>query len=335
MKIIGSERIIDFNKLQKNSNTFINDIKENKQISLFSSGRSAIYNLFTKIIKNQTILFPDYYCEEIINPILKTNNNIVFYKINSDFSVTFDNIKLNKNIKYIFIIDYFGFRNYELYEFAKNNNLKIISDRTHSLFSDFPLSDYDIGSFRKLFPVPDGGFVISSKRIKTIPNDNQWIYYKMYSKILRYIYEKQYTNTVLEKYYVEYSEYSEKNIIMDNSSISKISLFIIEHYSIKKYLQKRKLNFNFIKKHISSSFIIPIFSKLDKSTVPQCFPILINKRNRIKNKLHKEKIFIPVLWRNKNSISKKILNLHTDEEYNKKDIEREIFTLMSVYESIK
>ena len=79
---------------------------------LFSHSRSSLY-FSLKLIslkKNETILIPDYNCNSFMTSIRKLSINYKTYPINSDLNFNINNLKkkVNKNIKAIVIVNYFG-----------------------------------------------------------------------------------------------------------------------------------------------------------------------------------------------------------------------------------
>ncbi len=325
MHIIGSERLIDFSTLMKCENDFIDNIKSNGYIYTFSNGRSAIYNLMKKLKSIKTILFPDFYCPSMIIPIRMAKRHIITYKINSKFkAVKSDLLRNIRKCDAIFITDYFGQRDYNLYEIARKFKKIIIIDRTHSLLSDFNENgDYEILSLRKIFPVPDGGMIISKNKLAINPNRSIGKAYmeKSYSKLLRYIYEKVDNSSIIENYYVEFSQSSENKLLISNRDISPLSLHIVSHYNIDTAKKNRIINYKYLVKKFSGNKNIII--AIDKMPlIPQSMPIYIKNRNRIKSILHKHNIYIPILWRSKKIFSKKLLNIPIDDEYSIKDMNK-------------
>ncbi len=325
MHIIGSERLIDFSTLMKYENDFIEKIRNNGYIYTFSNGRSAIYNLMKKLKSVKTILFPDFYCPSMIIPIKIAKTHIITYKINSKFkAVKSDLLRNIKKCDAVFITDYFGQRDHVIYDIAKKFNKIIIIDRTHSLLSDFDKSgDYEILSLRKIFPVPDGGIILSKNKLAISPNRPIEKAYmeKSYSKILRYIYEKVDNSSIIEDYYVEFSQSSENNLLICNKEISPLSLHIINHYNINNAKGNRKRNYKHLLKKLSGNRNIMVAMD-EMPLVPQSMPVYIKKRNSIKSGLQKYNIYIPILWRSDKSFSKELLNIPIDDEYSINDMNK-------------
>ncbi|MEO0288615.1 MAG: hypothetical protein ABIN00_03170 [candidate division WOR-3 bacterium] len=329
MKIVGSERILFDNFKEEFEEPFQNFNFRKKYF--FSSGRGALKNVAYYLKENEyRVLFPDYFCEEMLTPFLDENVDIKFYKIRNNLSSDTDSLKKEKSKKTaIFITDYFGFQDENLLKLSKEKGFLTVRDITHSLLSRFQFSSSDVvvGSLRKMFPVPDGGVLFTDlKNFKKFRKSSDEGYYigKIVSKLYREIFENYgYEKDFFEKMYVYHSHKSEKEIGDIPKNISRFSLNFLKIYDIKRASQKRKENFNFL---LNDDFVNEkaIFKNLPEDVVPQSFPIKIENRDFVKSEIQKYKIFLPILWRCQNKLSEKILNIPVDEEYSKKDLKRTI-----------
>lgn len=82
-------------------------------VRFVTSGKRAIALALQqmKIGKNDKVLLPAYHCIAMVEPVVQANATPVFYKINSDTSVDFDDIqaRLDNSIKLLIVVNYFGF----------------------------------------------------------------------------------------------------------------------------------------------------------------------------------------------------------------------------------
>jgi len=325
MKILGSERIIYDNFKEEFQKPFQNFKFSRKYF--YSSGRGAIKNVAYFLKKNgYKIFFPDYYCVEMLKPLKEENVKIEFYKILPDFKADLKFLKKIKKEKIaLYIVDYFGFQDENLIKSSKESGILTVRDITHSFLSNFDFSSSDIvlGSLRKLFPIVDGGILFTNlKNFEMIKKNCKEDFYikKLFSKLYREICENyKYKSDHFENLYLYYSIKGEESIGYTPKNISKFSLNLLKIYDFENASTKRKNNFNYLllDPYISKK---AIFKSLPKDVVPQSFPIKIKVRDIVKRELQKYKIFLPILWRCENEISKKILNIPIDEEYSKKDL---------------
>lgn len=327
MRVIGSERAIDFTVLGK-PNDFLGKISEKAHMYTYSSGRNAIYNLM-KHLACKRILFPDFYCPSMLIPLKMAKKSVIFYRINRHFSaVKSDYENKLRQCDVVFIADYFGQRDLWAVDTARHGNKTIIIDRTHSLLGTFDVhGDYEIASMRKLFPVPDGGIVISHSGrmpVKTTKRrTEEFTLHKTYAKILRYMDEHINHSPALEQYYVQYSQSSEQSMQLGDYDISPLSLHIVNHYPVDTAIKNRKRNYQYLHKHMDNHACMPI----EMPPVPQSMPIYINRRSRIKKYMERWGIYAPVLWRSSKSYASQLLNLPIDEEYSNEDMKRLIKVL--------
>jgi len=322
-KIIGSERIFDSRFLMKRKNSIFEDLYPEKRINCLSSGRSAIKALFEQIFTPKRLLAPDFNCIEVMNALNNSKAAFDIYPIRSNFCADLDILKKltdAKNYDSIYIVDYFGLRDSKLFDFAKRSGLKIIIDRTHSLFNKHKsFGDYELGSLSKLFPVPDGGFLVlkSGESVNISKSVSDFCNIKLNSKVKKFVYNKYFMTSSLEAEYLQDSEKAEKMISDKALSISPFSKSIIDFYDIEKAAAKRIRNRNILLNLIDNS-LIASFSE----EIMQSLPLFIPQRDRVKLSIQKNKVFLPILWRGSKDFQQMLINLPIDEEYSAADMNR-------------
>ena len=138
---------------------FINK-KSEKNDLFFVSGRNAI-TFILKSLNAKKCLLPNYLCESVY----KCFSNFDYYKITNEFQIDLqyltDLIKENK-YDLILIINFFGYidKNIKhIEDFCKKNNILILEDFTHNLFSNKLYGDICVCSYRKTLPTPFGSII--------------------------------------------------------------------------------------------------------------------------------------------------------------------------------
>ena len=114
--------------------------------------------------KPDTVLLPGYLCTIIVDPFVNEFNS-EYYDIEKDLSIDPEKIELilkSRQIKILYIIHYYGFLHKnlkELSQLCKKYNVLLWEDHAHSALSriSYEYADAIIFSFRKLYPIPDGG----------------------------------------------------------------------------------------------------------------------------------------------------------------------------------
>ena len=328
-KVIGGEFDIDISK--------IGAMSENNNELLFSSGRSALFSILKSIsnVKHQQfskVLLPDYLCDSVLNAVKKTNYKIEFYKIESDLSIDFPDLKtkLSDNT-IILLINYFG-----CIDIARQiNDVRsiskyccIIADNVQAFYSmhEAKIADYSFTSFRKVFPVPDGALVKTLNRELEIPNqENTFVANKIVGGILKNFALGQ---SVDSSFYLHYLNLGEKLIDYNYDAMaSDFSKIIMQSIDFQTIAERRKLNAEFIVTGLKELGIDPIIVN-NKNQVPLFIPIRHKHRNEIRKKMFAQNIFCPIHWPSPKGfnllrgeeLSSNELSLIIDQRYDEDDM---------------
>lgn len=321
------------------------DIKDfNPKGFLFSSGRIALHVIldFLKTKKNiDEILLPEYLCESIIKTSQNNNFKISFYQLDQNFDINRQFFPKDLKNKAILIINYFGLKKTaDDIAYIKDNteNCPIILDNVQAFFEMFnaTAADFSFASFRKFFPVPDGGWLI-------VKNENFYFEYsnsntlflnkKLLGGILKYFSS---IASIEDEIYLKLLEEGEKDID-DNktiTTISKESINILSNLNIhfNEIARQRKVNTIFVLEQLKCldiKFLFP-FNKIINA--PLAIPIKIKNRDIIRQRLNENKIYLPVHWpvpieysntlKFGNRISKDELSIIVDQRYSPSILQR-------------
>jgi len=156
--------------------------KPNKQYNIFPLNQKRTFFFFSAryalaaaiealgLQPGDKILVPSYNCGVEIDPISHFGIEPVFYKINKDLLVDFDNLrsKISRGVKAILITHYLGFPQPvdQIKKICVERNLLLIEDCAHALLSAYkgrPLGSYGDAAFfslLKTLPVPNGGVLL-------------------------------------------------------------------------------------------------------------------------------------------------------------------------------
>lgn len=149
---------------------------------------------------NDTVLLPSYNCGTEIDPFLHLSIKPVFYRVNKELLLDFDDLlgKVTDRTKAIFVTHFLGFPQPidEIKEICIQKNLYLIEDCAHAFLSMNKNSflgsygDIAIFSIRKTLPIPEGGVLfINRNNIKGNHNDLKPIKFLTYycaAELLRY-----------------------------------------------------------------------------------------------------------------------------------------------------
>ena len=135
----------------------------------YSLCREALFDIAVSIQKsNKTVLIPAYTCQTVITPFEEVGWNCIYYSIKKNLRIDIQSLTtLIKNFSPTVLVvhPYFGMELNNQEETAlqqiSEKGIKIVLDLTQCIFSKrrYPFITYTIGSYRKWFPIPDGGFM--------------------------------------------------------------------------------------------------------------------------------------------------------------------------------
>ena len=180
-------------------------------------------------------------------------------------------------------------------------------DMTQSYYlqSHDTLTDYIIGSLRKWYPVPDGGFVTTNHKIGTgaVIKDNYFSTER--SSCLTNKWRYLYRQDTLENKALTKQNYLAQNRQLEDwldhmnhvSSISSISVSILQGIIEEDYKKKRNENYNILYSGLKDMKCLSYpFKEHNKDTVPLYFPIYTRNRESLQFCLREHDIYAPVLW---------------------------------------
>jgi dTDP-4-amino-4,6-dideoxygalactose transaminase len=133
------------------------------------NARGALYSLLRSFPaeKGSVILAPAFHCVTAVEPIIRAGYKPLFYKINEDLSIDYDDLysKLWSDIAAVVVINYFGFPTdiSGILALREKYNYYVIEDWAHSFLDATSQKltgdkgDFAIYSFRKLVPSYVGG----------------------------------------------------------------------------------------------------------------------------------------------------------------------------------
>ena len=331
---IGSDYSLNLSDLSKKEKCISNYLSSFSHLYYFDSGRSAIKHISKHLKPNDEILMPEYICESVLCCFNKAN--IKFYRINEDFSINISDLKskITKRTAILYVLHYFGALQPqcvldEIKSVSIKNNLVIIEDTTHSLFSaKKTIGDYLVCSIRKWVPIPNGGVLYYSENKMNIEkplynrnNDNS----RLYAMTLKELYLNGVINnkSVYRKIFAECENNldSQKTIML----ASELSEFLLDCFDINELIYARIQNYSFLKDLLKKQGFNTAL-EIDSYCTPLCFVIRSKKRDTIKTYLSDNNIYCATHWpfdgdspvQRPNAIknSQELLSIPVDQRYN-------------------
>lgn len=291
------------------------------------------------------VLIPSYTCDTVITPFLESQWDCTYYPIKKDLSINFEKTKkIIDSGKYnLFIVHpYFGMdlseQELDLVSYAKNKGCKIVVDLTQCMFSNQRIvdADYYVGSFRKWYQVPDGGFLWAKDviEIETPPSNDYFVSMQIDSMYLRGEYFKnrdEYIKQIsirLNKLAVESVDFN-----IEPHKMADISFRLMEEINMDNVQSQRFLNYKYLLENIKTPNIELLCNDINRvTTAPLYFIIYTKNRKEIQSKLCGEHIYAPIIWPVyykdvliddiTKSIYDETLAIPMDQRYNERDMDR-------------
>lgn len=125
------------------------------------------------------VLMPAYHSRSMVEPVIWQGARPVFYQLHADTRINLEDIaaRLSARTRVLVVVNYFGFPQDLLHirRFCDAHSLLLLEDCAHAFMGECagrPLGsfgDYAIASTMKLFPVVDGGCLVSAyHRLDTV-----------------------------------------------------------------------------------------------------------------------------------------------------------------------
>ncbi len=137
--------------------------------------RNAMYHGLQSLGVQQgdKVLVPAFHCGTLVEPVLQVGCEVEFYNVNRDGSIDFDDLakRVDGQTKAIIAIHYFGTLQpiQQLQDFCRERNVFFVEDCAHILMGELdghPIGssgDISIFSWRKFFPMFDGGVLVHAR----------------------------------------------------------------------------------------------------------------------------------------------------------------------------
>ncbi|XMB72263.1 hypothetical protein RJI07_09175 [Mycoplasmatota bacterium WC30] len=309
-------------------------------ITLTTSGRGALSLLLSQIKPTvKKALLPSFICSSVILPFEIYGYEIDYYDLDEYFKpVNIDSI-IDSNVGLFLHMGYFGFTcNDALYDaisLLKSKSVIVVEDATHTLFSKHLKkidNDFVIGSIRKWFGIPSGGFLASRDNLKFEPLNctSEFINIRYQGLLQKFDYIISNNESIKADYLAAFAK---AELILDNDikpcKIDNISKTIIKNVDDTKIKFSRRENYYYLSRYLSGVKNIKIiYPDIENNITPMFFPIyVVGKRDELRNHLISNKIYCPIHWPVSPKINKKIseitngiyesiLSIPCDQRYN-------------------
>ncbi|MFA5893643.1 MAG: DegT/DnrJ/EryC1/StrS family aminotransferase [Candidatus Margulisiibacteriota bacterium] len=274
-------------------------------MTLTASGRVAIEELLErlKLSGGGEALLPSFICAAVIEAFNRQKVKIRYYSVNKNLEININelNSRINKSTKLLYLVHYFGFPDklFELQAMAKAKNILLIEDCAHALFSKAAgkylgtIGDGAVFSLRKFLPLPDGGGYIlrsgtglgGASRSAHSFTGNNWPHLKL---LLKEVMFRLGLNPMIVNGGPKPARPDPANKFISFSSVKKI-----EQTDEARLVAGRRRNFQFYLMNIANlGGVSPIFNSLPAGVDPFAFPVLLNGRDQVVDRLKRKGIYL-------------------------------------------
>lgn len=313
----------------------------------FSLCREALYIIAESLSKtNKTVLLPAYTCDSVFLPFKQLGWKCVFYSIHKDLLIDTNSlIGLAHQYQPALVIahPYFGMELNDLeiktLQQLKTPGTKILIDNTQCVFSSkhFDFADYYVGSYRKWFPIPDGGYLESKLLVDTILLKTENTIFVAAEKGAMFLRGQYFEtdNEDIKRLSISLSKAADLQSVgtIVPHRMSTFSEIVLSKQDYSRNQKKRIENYTYLHKHLNQETIKFASHDIERvTTAPLYFPIYVKKRADLQRYLAKHHIYLPIIWPVDHSevlindtiryIYDHILCIPVDQRYNTEDMEK-------------
>ena len=343
-----------------------------KHIRYTASGREAIAFALKSIEEkrpdiSKRCLLPAYMCDSVFFPFERAGWEIYFYHLDRRLTADIEELcRLIEQVRpgLIFIHPYYGVDTWKsarsLFCGWRNRGICIMEDVTQSYYLEDAGREVDfcVGSLRKWYAVPDGGFVVSDEALteETLSPNKEFTEARL--GFLTEKWEYLYGRRNIEERRRLKEDYLKKNRDMEAwldsyagiSAISKETSYILSRTDENECKNRRMANFEYLREKLAGKTqFVPVFDQEfeygEAKPAPLYFPIYAAERDELQNFLRICDIYAPTLWpigkENADFLSKEesyiyehILALPIDQRYGIEEM-KQIVRALEQYEKLK
>lgn len=298
--------------------------KYGKKNTLYTtSGRQAISAALKSIEKNRPdiqkkCLMPAYMCDTVFFPFEQNGWELIFYHIDREMKA--DEAEIRKLIEnerpgVFFVHAYYGVDTWKelrrmLHEY-QCSGLILMEDMTQAyyLHEEDIRADYIVGSLRKWYSVPDGGFVTTDEEIytKLLPEDSYFVAerIKMLTSKWEYLNNLENEKGNIEKLQAQKYEYLALNRSMEEyldkneaiMAISDISAVMLSGIDEENAFRQRNANYKILYHGFEDRKTVRnVMPEQTEDAAPIYLPVYADDREEIQKFFCENDIYAPVLW---------------------------------------
>ena len=292
---------------------------------LTDSGRSSLRLLLRSGFRDKRFLVPDYFCKVIVEVLDEYDVDYSFYKVREDLSVDITDIT-GRDFDVFYLINYFGQR--QDVEWIQDEGKWIVEDCVFLPVVEPPPGAANwigFNSFRKISSLADGSILKSTFKLSCdciLDEEAAFASLKYKAKQIKYDYLHK--NSYSEEEYLtlfrEAENLADKQ--RDIYSISRRSLLNLLDFYLRlewEYAIRQK-NYRALDDSLKP------YSLSLRTDYPALYVLHVNQRDKLREYLFTQKIFLPTHWPNafgiKNELYNRVISTPVDSRYGQADMQR-------------
>jgi dTDP-4-amino-4,6-dideoxygalactose transaminase len=303
--------------------------------SLFLVNARSAIKLVIDRLSPPTVWLPSYLCPAILDAVSGGQSKVGFYEIDANLAQPSRQwMESAQQGDLVVVIDFFGFlSDADWIRGAHERGLWVLEDASQALFTQGvgSIADFVVFSPRKFVGVPDGGILNCNgehafESIRLKPPPAEWWLKAWFASVLRRDFDLQQA----DRRWFEFFRETEADAPVGPYAMSELSRVLLTKGICYSGMAQRRLdNYKLLEKALNR---LALFPSLPAGVVPLGFPIRLNNRDSLRQKLFREQIYPPVHWAieglvprefgESHDLSAKILTLPCDQRYDETDMDR-------------
>lgn len=293
--------------------------------ALTDSGRSSLRLLLqSEELRSRRFLLPDFLCASIIEVFDRVGIDYGFYRVGADFSLDHKLSKRN-DFQALYVIDYFGCRP-NLASLAAMD-IAIIEDGVFLPWLE-PRPEFRLwsgfNSFRKITAAPDGSIVSATFELPLHLIRNETAPFSVFKSRARRL-KHDFLADVPAATEAEYLRLFQEGetLLNEQSGIYRISDLAL--LAVMKFWHDLPLSTVAAEKNLHRlRQLLPEWAMTLTPEHPSFLPLLVPERDRLRQTLAKQQVFLPVHWPapagQGNALYDRIISVPVDARYNVEDM---------------
>lgn len=315
-------------------------------MNYYNTGRAAIESLFCFLKNSQGIkrvFLPTYNCESVYEAVERSKVEIELYPVNRDFTI---NLEALQSLQFsggdiFYLVQYFGKRisseTFSYIQDLKTKGVLIVEDLSLCLLTyseTVGIGDYIVGSIRKWFALPDGGFLASTYDMHNLKKEqaaNDYTLNYILSQLMKQKYLQD--NSLDKEKYLKLNKTGMNSLFSDYTirKMSDVSIQLMKSSDVRSIILIREENYKSLCLKLDRIPQVTVMVPWEIGVIPLGMIIAVEDRDRLFETLIRNDIYCNIHWRTNRCmdssedaiwLSKHCITIPCDQRYSDKHMKR-------------